>query len=227
MSAKWHRGAPELTWGTLWVTCDNSPTFDGTGPQNAPEGTVDMNSIDNLREYALTAASVNATTRAVLAGYVDEIEREVEQLREREYQNGREDAKGAVEFADRLKAAVDKREDVTLFGVDYTPLPVDADGVPIHVGERVQLIGNDPSTVSHMSLAGDGWRVYVKYDGDLGTGSGEPSRIRHHHAPTVEDVLQELTNEVWNRCCEGATASDSGIDELVAEYAAKLMLKED
>ena len=77
MSAKWHRGAPELTWGTLWVTCDNSPTFDGTGPQNAPEGTVDMNSIDNLREYALTAASVNATTRAVLAGYIDGIEREV------------------------------------------------------------------------------------------------------------------------------------------------------
>ena len=42
MSAKRHRGAPELTCGTLWVTCDNSPTFDGTGPQNAPEGTVDM-----------------------------------------------------------------------------------------------------------------------------------------------------------------------------------------
>ena len=88
---------PELTWGTLWVTCDNSPTFDGTGPQNAPEGTVDMNSIDNLREYALTAASVNATTRAVLAGYVDEIEREVEELRDRDYRNGMEDGEMAAE----------------------------------------------------------------------------------------------------------------------------------
>ena len=177
MSAKWHRGAPELTWGTLWVTCDNSPTFDGTGPQNAPEGTVDMNSIDNLREYALTAASVNATTRAVLAGYVDEIEREVAAM---------------------------------------VPLPVDADGVPIHVGERVQLIGNDPSTVSHMSLAGDGWRVYVKYDGDLGTGSGEPSRIRHHHAPTVEDVLREFAYGL------GVPVADS----YVAATAAKLRLTE-
>ena len=48
--------------------------------------------------------------------------------------------------------------------------------------------------------------------------------IRHHHAPTVEDVLREFTDEVWNRCCEGATASDSGIDELVAECAARLRL---
>ena len=42
--------------------------------------------------------------------------------------------------------------------------------------------------------------------------------------PTVEDVLREFTDEVWNRCCEGATASDSGIDGLVAECAARLRL---
>ena len=51
--------------------------------------------------------------------------------------------------------------------------------------------------------------------------------IRHYHEPTVEDVLLEFTVEVWNRCCEGATASDSGIDGLVAEYAAKLRLADD
>ena len=39
MSEKRHRGAPEPTCGTLLVTSDNSPTFDGTGPQNGPEGT--------------------------------------------------------------------------------------------------------------------------------------------------------------------------------------------
>ena len=181
-----------------------------------------MRSIDNLREYALTAASVNATTRAVLAGYVDEIEREVEELRDRDYRNGREDAKGAAEFADRLCRAAERREDVTLWGVDYTALPVDADGVPTHVGERVQLIGNDPSTVSHMSLSGDGWRVYVKYDGDLGTGSGEPSRIRHHHAPTVEDVLREMLKHFG--AIEEVTPE---VAEYIAEYAAKLILRGD
>ena len=124
------------------------------------------------------------------------------------------------QFCRRVEVAANDRDDVTLFGVDYTPLPVDADGEAIHVGERVQLIGNDPSTVSHMSLAGDGWRVYVKYDGDLGTGSGEPSRIRHHYAPTVEDVLREFADMVCNSGHQwGLDAADT-----IAEYAAKLRL---
>ena len=141
-----------------------------------------MNSIDNLREYVLAAPSICSTTKAILVGYIDGIEREV---------------------------------------ADMVPLPVDADGVPIHVGERVQLIGNDPSTVSHMSLAGDGWRVYVKYDGDLGTGSGEPSRIRHHHDPTVEDVLREFLDNFHDASCIEVEA------DVVAEYAAKLRLAGD
>ncbi len=36
-----------------------------------------MNSIDNLREYVLTAPSICSTTRAILVGYIDGIEREV------------------------------------------------------------------------------------------------------------------------------------------------------
>ena len=39
MTGNVRQTAPELTWGTLRVTCDNSPTADGTGPQKAPEGT--------------------------------------------------------------------------------------------------------------------------------------------------------------------------------------------
>ena len=136
-----------------------------------------------MREYVLTAPSICSTTRAILVGYIDGIEREV---------------------------------------ADMVPLPVDADGVPIHVGERVQLIGNDPSTVSHMSLAGDGWRVYVKYDGDLGTGSGEPSRIRHHHTPTVEDVLYDSLRHFG--AVEERTPE---VEEWLHEQAAKLRLAGD
>jgi len=104
----------------------------------------------------------------------------------------------------------------------FMELPVDADGVPVHVGERVQLIGNDPSTVSHMSLADDGWRVYVKYDGGVGTGSGEPKRIRHYHEPTVEDVLREFADEVY-------ADTENEIrdrDFLCAKYAKRLTLAE-
>ena len=187
---------------------------------------MDMNSIDNLREYALTAASVNATTRAVLAGYVDEIEREVEELRDRDYRNGREDAKGAVEFADRLCRASERREDVTLWGVDYTPLPVDADGVPIHVGETVTCVlpfggESEPFVVDRMELGRDGdgdvWSVAL----DRPTSCWEqPLLLRHHHAPTVEDVLREFVDALDIDRCEDFNAA-------IAEYAAKLMLKEE
>lgn len=98
-------------------------------------------------------------------------------------------------------------------------LPVDADGVTVHVGDRVQFLGNDPSTVSHMSLASDGWRVYVKYDGGLGTGSGEPNRMRHYTPPTVEDVLREFACVLM-----GKQEFDGDVTEATAEYAAKLRL---
>ena len=74
-----------------------------------------MKSIDNLRDYVLTAPSVCSTTRDILVGYIDDIDREVAEVRDRDYRNGREDAKGAAEFADRLCRAAERREDVTLW----------------------------------------------------------------------------------------------------------------
>ena len=178
-----------------------------------------MKSIDNLREYALTAASVNATTRAVLAGYVDEIEREVEELRDRDYRNGREDAEGAVEFADRLKAAVDKREDVTIWGVDYTPLPVDADGKPIHVGDVMENIVCPPV---HREVTGVGVECFYGWDDGNGRYSQfDANCYRHHHAPTVEDVLREMLK--YFGAIEEVTPE---VAEYIAEYAAKLRMAE-
>ena len=196
------------------------------------EGSGAMRSIDNLREYALTAASVNATTRAVLAGYVDEIEREVEELRDREYQSGREDAEGAAEFADRLCRAAERREDVTLWGVDYTPLPVDADGVPIHVGdvmdEQLPFGGYAaPAPVDTMELSrgagGYGWMV--RLDSESGAFIN-PKLLRHHHAPTVEDVLREFASDIADVLGGDDFRLDDS-DELFAEYAAKLRLAGD
>ena len=135
-------------------------------------------------------------------------------------------------FCDRLREAAESREDVTLWGTDYIALPVDADGVPIHVGDVVTmqlLFGGEskPLVVDRMELShgrdGDLWCVALDTDKECWN---QPSLMRHYAPPTVEDVLREFADEVWNRCCEGATASDSGIDELVAECAAKLMLKE-
>lgn len=95
--------------------------------------------------------------------------------------------KGSATHA-RLDLIAD-RIDKTL--EDYIELPKDADGEYIRVGERVQRIGNDPSTVSHMSLADDGWRVFVKYDGSLGTGSGRPEYIRHVQPDSWECIIED------------------------------------
>ena len=151
-----------------------------------------------MREYALTAASVNATTRAVLAGYIDGIEREVEELRDRDYRNG--------------------REDVTLWGVDYTPLPVDADGVPIHVGDVMDWqYGNGEFRVN-----GIGGNTLFYIDKDSGecewTAAGDK---RHHHAPTVEDVLREFA-DAWAEWKDGAAMMNP-----VETFAAKLRLAGD
>lgn len=185
------------------------------------EGSGAMRSIDNMREYALTAASVNATTRAVLAGYIDEIEREVEELRDRDYRNGREDAKGAVEFADRLKACADNREDVTLFGVEYTVLPVDADGEPIHVGDVMEERSGHTFEVASLMVFGGSDNWLVLSDPRNFASFREPHDIRHHHASTVEDVLREF-GAGWYEQMSGPETFD--IADYVERYAARLRL---
>ena len=132
-----------------------------------------MESIDRLREY-VRGNCATENERAILR-MADAIEREVEELRDREYQNGREDAADAAEFADRLKEAVDGREDVTLWGVDYTALPVDAEGVPIHVGDVMEW--PDCSTAEVVGV-GDGTFFYVEGGEDAAEWSCASSRRR-------------------------------------------------
>ena len=189
-----------------------------------------MKSIDNLREYALTAASVNATTRAVLAGYVDEIEREVKELTdERDMLKTQWEA--GVDFDQRLEACVDKREDVTLWGVDYTALPLDADGEPIHVGDVMEWrYGN-----GEFEVIGIGGETLFYIDKD--SNECEWTSIdckHHHHAPTVEDVLREFAerlDEIGSEDdCVGEAEQECracirrDIAAAYAEYAAKLRL---
>ena len=189
-----------------------------------------MNSIDNLREYVLTAPSICSTTRAILVGYIDGIEREVEELRDRDYRNGREDAEGAVEFADRLCRASERREDVTLWGVDYVALPVDADGVPIHIGDVMEW--SDGGTFEVVGIGNGGTLYYLDTydDGTVGVEWTAAGDKRHHHAPTVEDVLTEFAQEM-NENLGMYTGEAIDADEwrkaderTIAEYAAKLRL---
>ena len=178
------------------------------------EGSGAMRSIDNLREYVLTAPSICSTTRAILVGYVDEIEREVKEARDRDYRNGREDAAGAAEFADRLCRASERREDVTLWGVDYMPYPLDADGVPIHVGDVLEW--SDGETFRVEGIGGE-TLFYIGNNNECEWTSIDLKH--HHHAPTVEDVLREFA-----LACEDAGNAGPEVERIAVEYAARLML---
>lgn len=101
-------------------------------------------------------------------------------------------------------------EDVTLFGVDYTPLPLDADGVPIHAGDMLDGYGKTIEVVE-MRYGRSGW-VIVSRNGNA---YADCAAFSHHYATTVEDVLREFADEV-QRCCD--------TEDTIAEYAARLML---
>ena len=177
-----------------------------------------MESIDRLREYVCDMTSVSSMTKANMSVYLDAIEQEVEQLRDREYQNGREDAGDAVEFADRLCRASERREDVTLWGVDYMPLPVDADGVPIHVGDVLEWVDPDGEVEVVCMVDAVGVGCFFAWDAaNCRYAQKCANAYRHHHAPTVEDVLREFAEGL------GVPVADS----YIAATAAKLRLAGD
>ena len=163
-----------------------------------------MRNIDKLREYVkdAPASSMGEMARAIVAGMADEIERDERSLRG---------------FAERLDAAAAERADVTLFGVDYTPLPVDADGVPIHVGDVMDNTHKDGFRAKRVIgiCLHDGGKWTVEVDEER-LRWHRTDKLRHHHAPTVEDVLREFAYGL------GVPVADS----YVAATAAKLRLAE-
>ena len=86
-------------------------------------------------------------------------------------------------------------------------LPVDADGVPIHVGDVIVM--EDGTTVYALAVNGNDFA----YNYGCGVAITQAHNKHHYHKPTVEDVLREFGDEV-QRCCD--------TEDAIAEYAAKL-----
>lgn len=99
---------------------------------------------------------------------------------------------------------------------EWVRLPLDADNVPIHAGDVMEYADKPtkPLTVSYIELEKNGWWVFA---GGMGR---RPDKYRHHHAPTVEDVLREML-DAW-----GELPSNATNEAIIAEYAAKLRLAE-
>lgn len=114
---------------------------------------------------------------------------------------------------EKLAAQVDESDD------GWVRLPVDADGVPIHVGDVMEWVTYDDTYESVIrTVDGVGTDVFFAWSNDrAGHAQYEAQAYRHHHKPTVEDVLREFAREI--------DADAYGItDAKVAEFAAKLRL---
>lgn len=146
---------------------------------------------------------------------------------------GRE-CKRLTAIADRIDAEHEKSvvdallndglpmSDEVMAELGWIRLPVDADGVPIHVGDvmdYLEALHTDVPArfkVQDMFYFGKGeWRLRAY------PATYEPEKCRHYHALTVEDVLIEFGE--WYAHTKGGCDEDG----IIAEYAAKLQLRED
>lgn len=180
-----------------------------------------MKSIDNLREYVLTAPSICSTTRAILVGYIDGIEREVADERIAAYNKGHDEGfdLGFVSADDWFAQHEDAMAEH-----GWVRLPVDANGDVLHIGELVDeelpfggYAAPAPIDTMELSRGASGDRWMVKLDAENGAFIN-PKLLRHHHATTVEDVLREFA-DAWGEWKDGAAMMNP-----VETFAAKLRL---
>ena len=116
-------------------------------------------------------------------------------------------AKKLLDIADEIEREVSER---------FMELPVDADGVPIHVGDEMRFSDGEETTVMAVDDKGN-----VYHDG-LPTIKAIPGAVsvadcmRHVEPRTVEDVLTDFAY-----CCEEG-ADDRPLDVRIDECAAEL-----
>jgi len=101
----------------------------------------------------------------------------------------------------------------------WAKLPVDADGVPIRVGD-VLTDGEYTFVVDELAAFGDGSWSIRNEDGNAWAACD----VTHHHEPTVEDVLREF-GKGWHERMVGPETFD--IADYVEQYAARLRLAGD
>ena len=99
----------------------------------------------------------------------------------------------------------------------WVKLPVDADGEYIRIGDVMEW--SDGETFDVIGI-GDGVLFYTESECDGPAEWTGASNKRHHHAPTVEDVLREFALKVAGKECMTMRS------DVVDEYAAKLRLAE-
>ena len=165
-----------------------------------------MKSIDRLREYVTGPArcGISLICEKIILKELDSIEREV----------------GEMQRALTIDTQPMTDENMAEHG--WVRLPVDAEGVPIHVGDVMEERSGHTFEVASIMVFGGSGNQLVFSDARNFSSFREPHDLRHHHAPTVEDVLREFA-----LACEDAGNAGPEVERIVAEYAAKLRLAEE
>lgn len=126
-------------------------------------------------------------------------------------------------IADRIDAEYERQLEVLyrdMSDAEYVKLPKDTGGKYIHEHDKVDWLdhaGTWHENATVVAVCDDG--CYVM-DGTVF--HVHKSNIRHHHAPTVEDVLREFA-----LACEDAGNAGPEVERIAAEYAARLRLAGD
>lgn len=118
-------------------------------------------------------------------------------------------------IAERIEKEVSER---------YMELPVDADGVPIRVGDVMEFSAFEIEKPVTRMVDGIGQGVFFAWCGERGYQQHEAKRYRHYHAPTVEDVLREFAEKIIDSQIPDMHPT---YEEAIAEYAQRLQLRED
>lgn len=109
----------------------------------------------------------------------------------------------------------------------WVKLPVSEDGDVLHIGEVVDeklpfggYAAPAPIDTMELSRGASGYGWMVKLDAE-NRALISPKLLRHHHEPTVEDVLREFGD--WYAHTKGGCDEDG----IITEFAAKLRLADD
>lgn len=114
-----------------------------------------------------------------------------------------------------------RNSDENLENDGWVRLPLDAEGVPIHVGDKLEFVSYGGTKTEYTALG-----YWYDFDCDVlqvlvSNSHAISGNCLRHHAPTVEDVLLEFAAEV-----ETAGGVMELPDAALSEYAAKLRLAE-
>lgn len=124
-------------------------------------------------------------------------------------------------WCDSIKNAYAENNDKGMGELGWVKLPVDADGMPIRVGDKMEWCDPDGEVTVTCYVDAVGVGCFFAWDGANGRYAQKcANAYRHYTPPTVEDVLQEMLEQAVGYSDAHTTVALNAI----AEYSAKLRL---